>query len=76
MAALQRWADAHIDAPLGDLATGLLLDVVLTEIGPSIYTRQAGTATRALSDAQRHLAARLADLDIGVEPFPGPDPPG
>ena len=73
MAALQRWADAHIDAPLGDLAAALLLDVVLAEIGPSIYSRQAGTATRALADAQRHLAARLADLDveIGTEPFPG-----
>ena len=76
MAALQHWADAHLDAPLGDLAAALLLDVVLAEIGPSIYSRQAGTVTRALADAQRHLAPRPADLDIGVTPFPGPDSSG
>ncbi len=63
--ALQRWAERHLDAPLGDLAAGLLLDEVLTEIGPSIYNR-------ALADAGLHLADRLADLDVemGMETFP------
>lgn len=62
---LRRYADEALDAPLGDLAAGLLLDFVLDEIGPSIYNR-------ALADAQRQLAARLADLDveIGLEEFP------
>ena len=62
---LRRYAEAELEAPLGDLAAGLLLDFVLEEIGPAVYNR-------ALADAQRHLAARLADLDVdlGQEPFP------
>lgn len=65
IASLRRYAEEAMDAPIGDLAAGLLLDFVLAEIGPSIYNR-------ALADAQRHLAARLADLDveIGEEEFP------
>ena len=66
VATLQRWADDALAEPLGGLGAGLLLDVVLQEIGPSIYNR-------ALADAQRHLVARLADLDVemGMETFPG-----
>ena len=66
IAALQRWSDNALAQPLGSLGAGLLLDLVLEEIGPSVYNR-------ALADAQRHLAARLADLDveIGMETFPG-----
>ncbi len=65
VAALQRYAEDAFAAPLGDLAAGLLLDFVLEEIGPTLYNR-------ALADAQRHLAARLADLDveIGMDEFP------
>ena len=65
VAALQRYAEDALDEPLGDLAAGLLLDFVLSEIGPSIYNR-------ALADAQRHLTARLADLDVdlGQPTFP------
>ena len=73
VAALQRWSADALAEPLGELGAGLLLDVVLDEIGPSIYSRQAGVANRALADAQRHLAGTLADLDveIGMEEFPG-----
>lgn len=65
IASLRRYADQELEAPLGDLRAGLLLDFVLDELGPSIYNR-------ALADAQRELAARLADLDIelGKEEFP------
>ncbi len=65
VAALRRWSADHLDEPLGDLTAGFLLDVVLEEIGPSIYNR-------ALADAQRYLTARVADLDveIGLEEFP------
>ena len=65
VAALRRYAEDEMGSPIGDLAAGLLLDFVLAEIGPTIYNR-------ALADAQRHLAARLADLDveIGMEEFP------
>lgn len=65
IASLHRYADEELETPLGDLAAGLLLDFVLEEIGPTVYNR-------ALADAQRELAARLADLDveIGKEEFP------
>ena len=65
VAALRRYAEDTLPEPLGDLGAGLLLDFVLSEIGPSIYNA-------ALADAQTHLAARLADLDleIGLDPFP------
>ena len=66
VAALRAYAADEMAAPLGDLAAGLLLDFVLAEIGPSVYNR-------ALADAQAHLAARLADLDVdlGLPTFPG-----
>ena len=66
VATLQRYAKNEMNAPIGDLAAGLLLDFILEEIGPTVYNR-------ALADAKRHLAARLADLDveIGMEEFPG-----
>lgn len=65
VASLQRYAREQLDLDLGDLAAGLLLEFVLEEIGPSVHNR-------ALAEAQRHLAARLADLDveIGEEEFP------
>lgn len=55
--ALRHYASAELDLDLGDLAAGFLLDFVLEEIGPSIHNR-------ALAAAQRHLAARIADLDV------------
>ncbi len=65
VAALRRYAEEEMGARIGELAAGLLLDFILDEIGPTVYNR-------ALADAQRHLAARLADLDveIGLEEFP------
>lgn len=51
---LRRYADEELEAPLGDLAAGLLLDFVLDEIGPSVYNR-------ALADL---------DVEIGLEEFP------
>lgn len=44
---------------IGDLAAGLLLDFIVEEIGPSIYNQ-------AVSDVQKHLQARLLDLDLEV----------
>ena len=64
VAVLKRYGDAA-GLDLGDLGAMLLLDHVVQEIGPSIYNA-------ALADAQRLLAARLADLDLdlGQVPFP------
>ena len=63
--ALKRYLRDELDADVGDLAAGLLLDFVLSEIGPSVYNA-------ALADAQRELAARIADLDLmlGEPEFP------
>lgn len=65
IASLKRYAEDELDRPLGDLAAGFLLDFVLVEVGPSIHNA-------ALAEAQRHLSAPLADLDLelGKEPFP------
>ena len=62
---LRRYADEELDLDLGDLAAGFLLDFVLQEIGPSVHNR-------ALAEVQRHLVARLADLDVdlGEPEFP------
>ena len=64
--ALRRYATEELGLDLGDLAAGFLLDFVLEEIGPSIHNQ-------ALRAAQRHLAARVADLDVelGEFEFPG-----
>lgn len=63
--ALRHYARTELDLDLGGLAAGFLLDFVLSEIGPSVHNR-------ALAEAQRHLAARLADLDVelGEPEFP------
>lgn len=66
VALLRGYAEAELGVAIGDLAAGLLLDVVLEEIGPSLYNR-------GLKDAQAYLGARLADLDVdlGQLEFPG-----
>ena len=66
MASLRLFADEELETDLGTLGARALLDFVLAEIGPSVYNR-------ALADAQAHLAARLADLDVdlGLPTFPG-----
>ena len=65
VAALRQYADDELGLDLGDLAAGFLLDFVLEEIGPSIHNA-------ALRTAQRHLAARVADLDVELGEFEFP----
>ena len=59
VASVQQYAEVNLDAPLGTLAAGALLDFFLEEIGPSIYNQ-------ALRDAQERLQARLAELDVDL----------
>ena len=59
LASLRRFAVEELDLDLGALHAGFLLDFVLGEIGPSVYNR-------ALADAQREIAARVADLDVEI----------
>lgn len=54
---IQRYFKEQLDLPIGNLQARSVLDYVLKEIGPSIYNR-------AIADAQRHLQARVLDLDV------------
>ena len=56
---IQRYFREHMDADIGDLKASLLLDFCLTEIGPTIYNE-------GVSDAQKYLQERVADLDGSV----------
>jgi uncharacterized protein (DUF2164 family) len=54
---IQRYFKERLDLPIGNLQARSVLDYALKEIGPSIYNR-------AIADAQRHLQARVLDLDV------------
>jgi uncharacterized protein (DUF2164 family) len=53
--ALQGYVRDNLDDEIGDLKAGLLLDFVLSEIGPSIYNQ-------AIADARAFFEERTADL--------------
>ena len=59
ISSLQRYFEENltsVDAPIGDLPAGLLINFFLEEIGPVIYNQ-------AISDAQTRLSQRVADLN-------------
>jgi len=55
IAALQQYFADNIEEPIGDLKAGLLLDFILTELGPSIYNQ-------AIADARTFFEERTSDL--------------
>lgn len=55
LAALQQYFNDNMDEPIGDLKAGLLLDFILSEIGPSVYNR-------AIADARTFFEERTSDL--------------
>jgi uncharacterized protein (DUF2164 family) len=55
VAVLQQYFKDNMDEPIGDLKAGLLLDFVLSELGPSIYNQ-------AIADARTFFEERTADL--------------
>ena len=55
IAALQQYFVDNMDEPIGDLKAGLLLDFVLSELGPSIYNQ-------AIADARTFFEERTSDL--------------
>jgi uncharacterized protein (DUF2164 family) len=55
VASIQRYFREVMDAPIGDLPAGLLLNFFLEEIGPVLYNK-------AIADAQARLAGRVSDL--------------
>lgn len=56
---LQKYFEANMEEPLGNLAGGALLNFILEEIGPSIYNK-------GVADAQERMQARLSELDYEV----------
>ena len=55
IAALQQYFAANLDEEIGDLKAGLLLDFILSELGPSVYNQ-------AIADARAFFDERSSDL--------------
>jgi uncharacterized protein (DUF2164 family) len=55
VAALQQYFAANMDDEIGDLKAGLLLDFILSELGPSVYNQ-------AIADARAFFEERTSDL--------------
>ena len=55
IAALRQYFAANLDEEIGDLKAGLLLDFILSELGPSVYNQ-------ALADARAFFEERSNDL--------------
>ena len=55
VAALQQYFAENLDEPIGDLKAGLLLDFILSELGPSVYNQ-------AIADARAFFEERTSDL--------------
>lgn len=53
---IRRYVAENMDNEIGNLQGSLFLQYCIEDIGPHIYNA-------AIVDAQRHLQARLADLD-------------
>lgn len=55
IAALQQYFAANMEEEIGDLKAALLLDFILSELGPSVYNQ-------ALADARAFFEERSNDL--------------
>ena len=55
VAALQDYFRDNLDDEIGDLKAGLLLDFILSELGPSVYNQ-------AIADARAFFEERTSDL--------------
>ena len=55
IAAIQQYFAENTDEPIGDLKAGLLLDFILSELGPTIYNQ-------AIADARTFFEERTSDL--------------
>jgi len=65
IASIRRYFEEALEQEVGELKAGLLLDFVLTEIGPAIYNR-------AVSDVQARMSEMVDELDgICYEPEAG-----
>ena len=55
IAALKQYFQDNMEEPVGDLKAGLLLDFILSELGPSVYNQ-------AIADARAFFEERTSDL--------------
>jgi uncharacterized protein (DUF2164 family) len=56
---IQKYFEANLEEPLGNIAATALLEFILEEIGPSIYNK-------GVRDAQERMQERLGELDYEV----------
>jgi uncharacterized protein (DUF2164 family) len=56
---MQKYFEANMEEPLGNIAAIALLEFILEEIAPSIYNK-------GVSDAQERMQERLSELDYEV----------
>jgi uncharacterized protein (DUF2164 family) len=54
---IQRYFDANMDEPIGNIAAGGLLAYFIEELGPLVYND-------AVAQVQAHLHAKIQDLDF------------
>lgn len=55
VAALRQYFAANLEEEIGELKAGLLLDFILSELGPSVYNQ-------AIADARVFFEERTSDL--------------
>lgn len=60
IASLRTYSADHFDEELSELQATLLLDHVLTDLGPAIYNQ-------AVADARLYVEERAADLDAALQ---------
>jgi uncharacterized protein (DUF2164 family) len=59
IAALQEYVRDTLDDEIGDLKAGLLLDFILSELGPSVYNQGLADARAFFEERSNDLAAVL-----------------
>lgn len=64
---LQKYFLENHDERLGNMEAALLLDFVITKIGPSIYNQ-------AVDDCRMYLRGRLQDVEEGLDSLEKPTP--
>ncbi len=63
VASIERYFNANMDEPIGNIAAGALLGFFVEEIGPLIYNQ-------AVAEVQERLQARVSELDIEIHQAP------
>ncbi|MFT5144179.1 MAG: hypothetical protein ACI80V_003819 [Rhodothermales bacterium] len=59
ISSIKEYTRENFDEPLGDLASGFLLDFFLADIGPSIYNK-------AVAEAAERMQAKVMDVEVEV----------